>query len=149
VAHQPPDGQSDNPVIDLVVLAMAGGILLAAGVLTALPRLLLRRGKDHSALAGLAEVMWGVLLSGPAAFIANVLTTTRGAIATELPAMVFDAGGGGLKCPHRFSGRGCRGRSPRCERAAPRSASPPPCRRARVRHSRAGRIVVMGVVAGR
>jgi len=82
VAHQPPGGQSDNPVIDPVVLATAAGILLGAGALAALPHLL-RRGKDHGALAGLAEVMWGVLLSGPAAFIANVLTTTRGAIAAE------------------------------------------------------------------
>jgi hypothetical protein len=83
VLFQPPGGQSDNPVMPPAVIGIAIGALLAAGGLAALPGLVLRSGIRQSLRAGLAEVMWGCLLGGPAAFISVLLTTSRSAIAAE------------------------------------------------------------------
>jgi hypothetical protein len=49
----------------------------------------LRRGIGPSLRAGASEVMWGVLLSVPAAFIAVLLTTSRSAMAAEAGQPVF------------------------------------------------------------
>jgi len=93
VLNQPPGGQSDNPVITPAVTGVAIGALLAAGALAALARLLRRGGIERSLRGGAAEVMWGVLLSGPAVFIAVLLTTSRSAIAAAAanPAFVNEA----------------------------------------------------------
>ena len=91
--HQPPYGQSDSPVMTPASTGTVIGVLLAAGALTAVARLALRGGIGDSLRSGAAEVTWGLLLSGPTAFIAVLLTTSRTAIAAEAgqPAIYTEA----------------------------------------------------------
>jgi hypothetical protein len=88
-ASQPPAGQSGSPVLTTAVAATVLGALLSAGALGALPGLALHRGLGPSLRAGVGELLWGVLLSVPAAFIAVLLTTSRSAIAAEAGQPVF------------------------------------------------------------
>ncbi len=89
VLNQPRGGQSDNPVMTPAVTEIAIGALLVAGALAVLPGLIRRSGIGQSLRSGAGEVMWGVLLSGPAAFIAVLLTTSHSAIAAEASEPVF------------------------------------------------------------
>ena len=66
-----------------LVLAMAAGAVLVAGALAALPGLIRRSGVRPGLRSGGAEVMWGVLLSGPALLNAMLLVSTRSVIAAE------------------------------------------------------------------
>jgi hypothetical protein len=83
VAYPQPGSQSGFPVLAPAYLALLTGALLAVGVLAALPGLLLRHGIGRSLRRGAAEVLWGLLLSGPAAFIEALLTTSRSAVAVQ------------------------------------------------------------------
>jgi hypothetical protein len=66
-----------------LVLAMAAGALLVAGTLAALPGLIRGSGIQPGLRSGAAEVMWGVLLTGPALLDAMLLVSTRSVIAAE------------------------------------------------------------------
>jgi hypothetical protein len=74
VLHQPPGG---------LVLAGAAAGLAVAGAVATVAGLILGSGVRQSLLSGAGEVMWGVLLSGPALFIAMMLGSSRSAIAAE------------------------------------------------------------------
>jgi hypothetical protein len=88
---QPAGGQSDSPVLTPVVMALGICALLAAGALAALPGVVRRRGITQSLRVGAAEVMWGVLLTGPVVFSAVLLTTSRTAISAEAAEPVIRA----------------------------------------------------------
>jgi hypothetical protein len=94
---QPPGGMSDNRAFHYAVWGAMVGAPIAAGLLAAIAA----RGRradqwaDQRARqwAGVAEMVWGWLLTGPAMFIVLLLTTSRGAIVAEarLPATIEEA----------------------------------------------------------
>jgi hypothetical protein len=94
VAYPQPGSQSGFPVLAPACLALLVGAPLATGALAALRGLLLRHGTGPSLRGGAAEVLWGLLLSGPAAFIAALLTSSRSAVAVQAadPATITYAG---------------------------------------------------------
>jgi hypothetical protein len=83
VLNQPPGGQSDSPVLPPVLLSVTAGVPLTAAALAALPGLMHHRGVSQSLRRGAGELIWGALFTGPAIFIAIVLTTSHAAIAAE------------------------------------------------------------------
>jgi hypothetical protein len=91
--QQPPGGQSDNPVVTTAVAATAIGAPLAAGALTAIVRSATAARLGHTLRHAVGEVLWGVLLTGPAITLAVLLTTSRSAIAAEAaePGFIADA----------------------------------------------------------
>jgi hypothetical protein len=88
---QPPGGQSDNPVLNVAVQGTAVGAPIAVGLLACIA-VRIRRGRVGQ-WAGVAEMVWGWLLTGPAMFIVLLLTTTRSAITAEagLPGFIQEA----------------------------------------------------------
>ncbi|HUB40616.1 MAG TPA: hypothetical protein VMA72_17360 [Streptosporangiaceae bacterium] len=87
--QQPPGGQSDNPVVTTAVVATAIGAPLAAGIVTAVVHFVAAGRFGRSVRCAVCEVLWGALLTGPAATIAFLLTTSRNAVAAEAAEPVF------------------------------------------------------------
>jgi hypothetical protein len=91
LVSQPPGGESDNPVVDPAVIAVALAAPVAAAALAAA---LEQRGHSAPRLRGFAaELLWAWLLTGPVVFIALLLATTPGAISAEAadPGIILEA----------------------------------------------------------
>jgi hypothetical protein len=89
---QPSGGQSDNPVVAMAVQATAIGAPIAAGLLAA--GIELRRPRAAiRPWVGICEMLWGALLTGPAAFIVCLLTTSNTSVVAEArqPATILEA----------------------------------------------------------
>jgi len=91
LVQQPPGGQSDNPVVTTALVATALCAPVVAGVLTAITQLAGSGTFVPCLRAGVSEVLWGALLTSPAATIAFLLTTSHRAIAAEAAEPVFIA----------------------------------------------------------
>jgi hypothetical protein len=83
VAYPRPGPQSGFPVLSPAYLGMMIGASLAAGALAALPGLLLRRCLRCGLRSAAAEVLWGLVFSGPAAFVGALLTISHSAVALQ------------------------------------------------------------------
>lgn len=81
--NQPSGGTSDNPTVNAAIILTAIGAPPAAGLVAAVTDLVRRRQIGQCLHHAAGEVIWAVLLTGPATFIVILLTTGRGAIAAE------------------------------------------------------------------